>query len=218
MRLGRLGAGLGGLAGTVGFPALVDGRAAVLGRATLGRGAAGLVAQTAQDLRGQLTGGQFGFARRGRTIGVDVLHEADGVPSPRASARGPTYKSAVGSSEFGDLALHGYDCLSLFHAEIESASPSLTSLPAQKDAWPTHGLIADLKVFIAAPDNLTDEALTHLNRITEVRLRPEAFGFGELAHALHVGAKEISDLCAYLEILFRETHIGIPSLSITEEL
>ncbi len=101
MRLGRLGAGLSGLAGAVGLPALINGRTAVLGRAALGRATAGLAAQAAQDLRGQLTGGQFGFTRRGRTIGVDVLHEADGVPSPRASAMGEgkeTLKPTIGVS------------------------------------------------------------------------------------------------------------------------
>jgi hypothetical protein len=84
---------MGGLAGAVGLPALVDGRTALLGRTALGSATAGLAAQAAQDLRGQLAGGQFGFTRRGRTIGVDVLHEADGVPIPRASARWPAKAS-----------------------------------------------------------------------------------------------------------------------------
>ena len=85
---GGLGAGHSGLAGAIGLPALVHGCAAVLGRAALGRATTGLAAQAAQDLSGQLAGGQFGLARRGRAIGVDVLHQADGVPNPRGSARG----------------------------------------------------------------------------------------------------------------------------------
>jgi hypothetical protein len=68
----------------------------LLGRTALGRATAGLAAQVAQDLRGQLASGQFGFARRGRTIGVDVLYEANVVSSPRASARWPASKSTVG--------------------------------------------------------------------------------------------------------------------------
>ena len=64
----------------------------MLGRAALVRATAGLAAQAAQDLRGQFSGGQFGFTRRRRTIGVDVLHEAGGAPSPRASARGKISK------------------------------------------------------------------------------------------------------------------------------
>ena len=85
--LGGLGAGLSRLAGAIGLPALVDGSAAVLGRAAFGRATTGLAAQAAQDLRSQLAGGQFGLARRGRAIGVDLLHEADGVPNPRNPAR-----------------------------------------------------------------------------------------------------------------------------------
>jgi len=57
----------------------------VLGRAALGRATTGLATQAAQDLRGQLAGGQFGLARRGRVIGVDMLRAADGVPNPKAS-------------------------------------------------------------------------------------------------------------------------------------
>ena len=60
----------------------------MLERAALGFATAGLTAQAAQNLRGQLAGGQFGFARSGRAIGVDVLHEAHGVPNPKASAKG----------------------------------------------------------------------------------------------------------------------------------
>ena len=85
---GRLGSGLSGLAGAIGLPALVDGCATMLGGAALSRTTAGLAAQAAQDLRGQLPGGQFGFAHRGRAIGLDMLHEADGVPNPSTSARG----------------------------------------------------------------------------------------------------------------------------------
>lgn len=85
---GRLGSGLSGLAGAIGLPALVDGCAAMLGGAALSRASTSLAAQAAQDLSGQLAGGQVGFARRGRAIGVDVLHPADGVPNPRGTARG----------------------------------------------------------------------------------------------------------------------------------
>ena len=85
---GRLGSGLSGLAGAIGLPALVDGCAAMLGGAALSRASTSLAAQAAQDLSGQLAGGQFGLARRGRAIGLDMLHETHGVPNPKASARG----------------------------------------------------------------------------------------------------------------------------------
>ena len=136
----------------------------------------------------------------------------------RASARVPTYKSSVGRSEFGNPTLHGDYRLGLLDAKVKRPLPALTSDPIEPEAWPAHDLTADVKVFVASPDDLTDESLAHLDLIPETGLRTEAFGFGELAHAFHVGAEEIGDLCAYFEILPRKASIFIPGLPVTGEL
>ncbi len=124
----------------------------------------------------------------------------------------------VGSCEFGDLALHGDDSLSFLYPEIECIGPPPSCFPVKADTWSAYGLIADLEVLVTGPDDLTDEPLAHLDYIPEARVRPEAFRFGELAHAFHVGAEEIGDLCAYFEILPRKASIFIPGLPVTGEL
>jgi len=113
-----------------------------------------------------------------------VLYEANVVPSPRASARWPASKSTIGRSKFGDLALHGDNSLGFFYPEIESTRLPLAGFPVKTDTWSTYGLIADVEVFVAGPDDLTDESLADLDHVPETRLRPEAFGFGELGHAI----------------------------------
>lgn len=124
----------------------------------------------------------------------------------------------VGRSEFGNPTLQSNDGLGLLDAEVKGSLPALSGDPLQPEARPANGLTADVKVFVAGPDDLADETLSHLDRIPETGLRTEAFGFGELAHAPHVSAEEIGDLGANFEILPRKASIFVPGLPVTEEL